>query len=241
MTYSIVARCPRTGQFGIGIASTSIAIGRYTFGALRANTGATQTLGAPSPRNNHLAIELLSQGRTAVQVLTELVANDPRSAWRQIAIVDREGTAVAHSGEKLRGWAGHRIGAGHVAFGDGLAGPQVLEALAAAFEGAAEAGLDGQMLAALEAGRDAGGSVGAGGRLPDRSAAMVVWGSKTYNELDIRVDRHAAAVQDMRRIFDDFRPSIAYYEERARHPRNAVPAMEFADMLKARQQKEAAR
>src|SRR3981081_4251325 len=52
MTYSIVARCPRTGQFGIGIASYSIAIGLYCDGALRANTGVTLTLGFPCPRNN---------------------------------------------------------------------------------------------------------------------------------------------------------------------------------------------
>jgi len=240
MTYSIVARCPRTGQFGIGIASYSIAIGRYTHGALRANTGATQTLGAPSPRNNHLAIDLLAQGRTAAQALRELVTQDPQSAHRQIAIVDREGTAVAQSGAQLRGWAGHRVGAGYAACGDGLAGPQVLEALALAFEGASETGLDEQLLAALEAGRDAGGCAGARGRLPERSAAMVVWGNRTYNELDIRVDRHASAIGDMRRIYNDYKPSIAYYEERARHPRNAIPAMEFADMLKAQQQKEAA-
>jgi uncharacterized Ntn-hydrolase superfamily protein len=240
MTYSIVARCPRTGQFGIGIASYSIAIGRYTLGALRANTGATQTLGAPSPRNNHLAIELLGQGRTAVQTLTDLVANDPQSAYRQIAIVDRESTAVAHSGAQLRGWAGHRTGAGYAVFGDGLAGPLVLEAMAASFEAAPGAELDERLLATLEAGSGAGGLAGASGRLPERSAAMIVWGNRTYNELDIRVDRHASALGDMRRIYNDFKPSIAYYEERARRPRNAVPAMEFADMLKAQQQKEAA-
>ena len=33
-------------------------------------------------------------------------------------------------------------------------------------------------------------------------------------------------------------PSIAYYEQRARSPRNAIPAMEFADMLKKQQAKE---
>src|SRR5258705_11364462 len=98
MTYSIIARCPRSGQFGIGIASYSIAIGRYCDGAVRANTGVTLTLGNPLPRNNYLAINLLAQGRTARQTLTELIASDPASAYRQIAIVDRENTAVPHTG-----------------------------------------------------------------------------------------------------------------------------------------------
>src|ERR1700693_84831 len=105
MTYSIVARCPRTGQFGIGVASYSIAIGRYCDGAVRANTGVTLTLANPLPRNNYLAINLLAQGLTAGQALTELIANDPDSAYRQIAMVDRENTAVVHTGANLRKWA----------------------------------------------------------------------------------------------------------------------------------------
>jgi uncharacterized Ntn-hydrolase superfamily protein len=232
MTYSIIARCPRTGQLGIGVASYSIAIGLYCDGAVRANTGVTLTQGFPNPRNNHLAINLLSQGRTAGQALTELAANDPDSEYRQIAIVDREDNAVAHTGVSLGKWAGHRIGKGHVACGDGLAGQQVVDALAAAFESAAQMEFDERLLAALEAGRAAGGLVGARGRLPERSAAMIVWGNRTHNEVDLRVDLHERAIDELRRIYIDYKPSIAYYEERARNPRNAIPAMEFADMLK---------
>ncbi len=235
MSYSIVARCPRTGQFGIGIASYSIAIGMLCDGAVRANTGVTLTLGSPHPRNNYLAINLLAQGRAAGQVLTELIANDPDNEYRQIALVDRENSAVAHTGASVRKSAGHRIGKGYVAFGDMLAGEQVIDAVAAGFEAAPDAGLDEQLLAALEAGRDAGGMAGGKGRLPERSAAMIVWGSRTYNEVDLRVDMHDHAVDDLRRIYVDYKPSIAYYEERARSPRNAIPAMEFADMLKKQQ------
>lgn len=239
MTYSIIARCPRSGQFGIASASYSIAVGAYNDGAVRANTGVTLTQGFPYPRNNYLAISLLAQGRPAGQTLAELITNDPDSAYRQIAIVDRENTAVAHTGASVSHWAGHRIGKGYVAFGDMLAGQQVLDALAAGFEAAPDAGLDEQLLAALEAGRRAGGMAGDKGRLPERSASMVVWGNRTYNEVDLRVDMHDHAVEELRRIYVDYKPSIAYYEERARSPRNAIPAMEFADMLKKQQQKEA--
>src|SRR3979411_2650110 len=183
MTYSIVARCPRTGQFGIGIASYSIAIGLYCDGAVRANTGVTLTQGFPNPRNNYLAINLLAQGRTAGQALTELVKNDADCEYRQIAIVDRENNAVAHTGANLRKWAGHRIGKGYVAFGDVLAGQQGGVALAAGFDGAPAAWRDEHLLAALEAGRDAGGMAGGKGRLPERSAALIVWGNRTYNEV----------------------------------------------------------
>ena len=63
-------------------------------------------------------------------------------------------------------------------------------------------------------------------------------GKSTHDEVDLRVDMHDRAVEELRRIYVDYKPSIAYYEERARSPRNAIPAMEFADMLKTQQQKE---
>ena len=80
--------------------------------------------------------------------------------------------------------------------------------------------------------------IGGKGRLPERSAAMVLWGNRTYNEVDLRVDLHERAIEELRRIYVDYKPSIAYYEQRARSPRNAIPAMEFADMLKKQQAKE---
>jgi uncharacterized Ntn-hydrolase superfamily protein len=238
MSYAIVARCSVTGQFGIALASYSIAIGRHCDGAIRANTGAALTLGNPHPRNNYLAINLLAQGHTPAQALDQLLANDPDADYRQIAIVDRE-TAVARSGAKLRPWSGHRIGEGYVAFGDMLAGQAVLDALAAGYEAQPRASLDERLVQSLSAVRDAGGLSGARGRLPARSAALVVWGSRPHNEIDLRVDLHDDAIADLGRIYVDYKPSIAYYEERARSPRNAVPAMEFVEKLDAARRTEA--
>jgi uncharacterized Ntn-hydrolase superfamily protein len=240
MTYSIVARCPRTGQLGIGVASYSMAIGRHCDGAVRSNTGATLTQGFPNPRNNYLAISLLAQGHTAGQALAMLVANDEKSDYRQIAVVDRDDNAVVHSGSKVRPWAGYRIGKGYAAFGDGLAGVQVVEAIAARFEATVSADLDERLLAALEAGRDAGGLAGGAGRLPERSAALVVWGNRPHNEIDLRTDLHENAVAEVRRIHADYKPTIAYYDERARNPRNAITGVEFAERLKRQQRRETA-
>ena len=122
MTYSIVARCSRTGQLGIGVASYSMAIGLYCEGAVRANTGVTLTQGFPNPRNNYLAINLLGQGHHGRAGAGDAdTPTTPHGDYRQIAIVDRDDNAAIHSGGKLRPWAGHRIGKGCVAFGDGLA------------------------------------------------------------------------------------------------------------------------
>ena len=239
MTYAVIARCPRSGQFGLGIASYSIAIGLYCDGALRANTGVTLTQGFPNPRNNYLAGNLLAQGYTAGQVLARLIENDADHEYRQIAVIDREGDTAAYTGPGVRAWSGHRVGDGYVAFGDMLAGRHVLDALAAGFEAAPKAGLDDRLLQALETAHRAGGMTGRRGPLPARSAGLVVWGNRSYNEIDLRVDLHEQAIQELQRIYVDYKPSIAYYEERARSPRNAIPAMEFAEMLKAEQQRAA--
>jgi uncharacterized Ntn-hydrolase superfamily protein len=66
-----------------------------------------------------------------------------------------------------------------------------------------------------------------------------VWGNRSHNEIDLRVDLHDRAIDELKRIYVDYKPSIAYYEERARNPRNAIPAMEFAERLKAGQSSEA--
>ena len=240
MTYSIVARCPRTGQLGIGIASFSMAIGLHCDGAVRSNTGVSLTQGFPNPRNNYLAVNLLVQGHTASQALATLISNDLRSDYRQIAIVDRDDGAVIHSGDKLRPWAGHRLGKGYVAFGDGLAGPQVVEAMDAFFQATSPADLDERLLAALEAGCAAGGLAGAAGRLPERSAALVVWANRPHNEIDLRSDWHDDPIGELRRIHADYKPTIAYYDERARNPRNAITGVAFAEKLKGQQRKEIA-
>ena len=237
MTYSIVARCSRSGQLGIGVASFSMAIGRHCDGAVRSNTGVALAQGFPNPRNNYLAINLLGQGHTAGQALATVIANDAHGDYRQIAIVDRDDNAVIHSGGRLRPCAGHRIGKGYAAFGDGLAGPQVVEAMAARFDAMVSSDLDERLLAALEAGRDAGGLAGARGRLPERSAALVVWGNRPHNEIDLRADLHADAIAEVRRIHADYKPTIAYYDERARNPRNAITGVEFAEKLKQQQQR----
>ena len=139
MTYALIARCPRTGCLGIAAASYTMAIGAYCDGALRPNVGATLTLGAPLVRNNHLALNALAAGHTPSLALATLEENDPHFAYRQIGIVDREGTALAHTGARVRHSYGQRIGSGFIAIGSSLAAEEVLDALVARFEQASQA------------------------------------------------------------------------------------------------------
>ncbi|MEA2908142.1 MAG: hypothetical protein QOJ15_223 [Bradyrhizobium sp.] len=238
MTYCIIARCPRTGRLGLGVASYSFSIGMYCSDAMRANTGVSITLGAPNPGNNALAVRLLAQGFTSAQVLAQLIENDVNSDYRQIGVMDREGNVAGSTGTMTRPWCGQLAGKNYMALGDMLAGQGVLDALAEGYAADPAASLEDRLLVALEAGRDAGGQVGKGGRLPARSAAVVVAGIFDYSDWDLRVDAHDEAVDELRRVHKEFKLYADYYVERARSPRNAKTQMEFADMVAGDQPKE---
>jgi uncharacterized Ntn-hydrolase superfamily protein len=232
MTYTVLARCPRSGHFGIGIATYSICVGQYCDG-LRSRIGATMTQAFVNQGNNSLATRLLEQGFNPARVIDELAQNDPYHAWRQIAVIDREGTVAAFTGLKTRGWSGHRIGEGCVAFGNVLAGPEVVDAIAAGFAADPGAPLERRLLLALERGRDAGGQRGAEGHLTERSAALRVFSDFAYADLDLRVDLHDRAVDELRRCFEEYEPYRAYYRDRGRNPSDAVPQDVFVSRLNA--------
>jgi len=88
---------PQDRAPGIGIATFSITVGRYCYG-VKSNVGVTVSQAFANERNNQLALRLLSQGFTAGSVLQQLLANDPYFEYRQIGVIDRSGTAVAHTG-----------------------------------------------------------------------------------------------------------------------------------------------
>jgi uncharacterized Ntn-hydrolase superfamily protein len=230
MTYTLLARCPLTGQVGIGIATYSICVGLYCNG-LRGNTGAVMTQAFVNQSNNPLALKLLAQGFRPDHVLDELKANDPYSEYRQIAVIDRVGRIAAYSGPKNRGWAGHKVGEGYVAMGNVLAGEHVVDAMAKAYEAAARLSFERRLLAAIEAGRDAGGQAGNDGHLTERSAAVMVYGDYDHAELDLRVDLHETAVEELRRAFEEYELYRGYYKERSKNPKDAMPQFAFVETL----------
>ncbi len=234
MTFTIVARCARTGQVGIGIATYSICVGLYCNG-LRSNVGATITQAFVNQGNNTLALRLLAEGFKPQHVMDELAANDPDFAYRQIAVIDREGRVAAYSGPKTRGWSGHRAGEGYVAMGNVLVGAQVVDAIARGYEANPREALERRLLKAIEAGRDAGGQVGNEGHMTERSAAVIVYGAYDHAELDLRVDLHDEAVDELRRAFEEYELYRGYYRDRGINPQNAVPQDVFVAGLARRE------
>jgi uncharacterized Ntn-hydrolase superfamily protein len=231
MTHFIIARCVRTGSFGLAIASRSANVGFHCHGATRANVGVVLTIGSPRPTNNAFALNLLALGYTAGHALAELKANDPNHESCTIAIIDREGITAAHSGaaQRARG-GGHAVGDGHVVAGHALPGDGLLRVMANAYEAVADAALDVRLLRALESARE---HAAAAQRV--RSCALIVQGPHAYTDVDLRIEMQEDAVAELRRLYDEYQPYAAYYDERGKQPRNAIPQREFADILNAQE------
>jgi uncharacterized Ntn-hydrolase superfamily protein len=220
MTYTILGRCAKTGRLGIGIATYSITVGRYAH-STRSNAGVTVTQANANENNNALALRLLAQGLGAGAVLAHLKANDSYHGYRQIGVIDRTGAVAAYTGANVRGWAGEVTGENYIATGNGLRGQHVAEAIAKGFLAEPDADLEHRLLTALEYGRDAGGQGNATAHRTERSAAIQVASRHIHPDIDLRVDLHDKAVDELRRVWTVYKQYEAYYAERGRNPRNA--------------------
>jgi uncharacterized Ntn-hydrolase superfamily protein len=198
-TFSIVARDPTTGDFGVAVQSRYFAVGGVVPHAA-ADTGAVAT----QARANFLygidGLELLESGMSAESVIKTLTAADPLRAQRQLGVVDRDGKAATYTGEQCIDWAGGRVGSGYAVQGNLLAGPQVVDAMAAAYE-AADGEFADRLLSALYAGQAAGGD--ARGR---QSAAVLVarkgGGYLGLNDryIDLHVEDHPTPIFELERL-----------------------------------------
>ena len=196
MTFSIAARCPRTGMLGVATASASLACGAFA-PSVKTATGAIASQAFGNPFFGIDGLRLLDQGLSAQKVVAELLPSDPGREYRQLLIVDGRGGIAAFTGSKCLRWAGHQAGEEFVAGGNTLAGEHVVLAMTDAFAQSTDQELPERLVRSLEAGDAAGGD-----RRGRQSAALLVSYDQDYRYYDMRVDDHADPVKELRRLFE---------------------------------------
>ena len=229
MTYTIVGRCPRTKQLGIGITTWSLGVGGYC-PFIKSKLAALSSQAAADPRLGQLAMRLLALGYSPAKVMRELGDHDPHFEHRQVGIVDNDGNVAVHKGASTRPWTGHVLGEGYLAMGNTLDSEKVVQAMARVFEETENLDLDERLLTSLEAGRDAGGQQASHPESAnqDRSAALIVYELEEYALMDLRVDAHATAIQELRRVRDEYQPYVPlYYHLRVKEPNKAPTQPEW--------------
>jgi uncharacterized Ntn-hydrolase superfamily protein len=215
MTFSLVARCRASGMFGVAVTSSSPAVASRCGGWARAGVGAVATQNVTDPRLGHLGLSLLAQGFGARAVMARLIEAGPYPDYRQLAVVDQDGSTAHHSGAKTLGRHAVAEGDGCVAAGNLLAHEGVPEAMVAAFE-TAPAQLAERLVIAPEGGLRAGGEAS-----PVRSAGIYVVDRQVWPICDLRVDWHDAPIAEIRRIWTIYEPQMADYVLRAIDPTQA--------------------
>jgi len=200
MTFSVVGRSPDGRGTGVAVASKFLAVGSAV-PAARHGVGALATQSYANTLYKRDGLALLQQGHDAAATVQTLVQADEGRATRQVGVVDAHGRAVSWTGDACHAWAGGVTGEGYAIQGNILVGPQVVEAMEAAWLDGSSLPLPERLLASLGAGDRTGGD-----RRGRQSAALlVVADSGGYTEgddlaYDLRVDDHADPVPELVRL-----------------------------------------
>jgi uncharacterized Ntn-hydrolase superfamily protein len=215
MTFSLLGRCARTGQFGAAVTTSSIAVGtRVPF--LAAGIGGVLTQHRTDPRLGPRGLDLLRSGCTATEAVAALVASTPDHRWRQIAAMDAAGRTAHFDGANVKPERGVAHGPDVVAIGNILANSGVPAAMAEAFQAAPDAPLAERLLRALEAGEAAGGEHG-----DVTSASLLVVHRECFPYVDLRVDKDASPLPALRRLWEEYAPLADGFVRRAVDPDDA--------------------
>jgi len=196
LTFSLVARCSRTGELGVAVATAIPAVGAICPFA-RAGVGAISSQSYTNALYGPDGLALLSDGVEPEQALQSLTAGDPGRTMRQVVMVDAKGRAAAFTGADCVDAHRHLVGNGFAAAGNMLTDAAVVDAVACAFEAAAGEVLSERLIRALEAGQAAGGD-----KRGRQSAALLVVAADEFAACDLRVDEHAEPVAELRRVYE---------------------------------------
>jgi uncharacterized Ntn-hydrolase superfamily protein len=218
MTFSVIGRCAETGQLGIAISSSSIAVGARCPWA-RAGVGAVATQNVTLPALGSQILDFLESMKLDPQgALDRALSANEWSEYRQVTVIDGQGRTAFFSGKETLGVHHAVAGEQCVAAGNMLASVGVIGAMVPAFENARGLLAD-RLLAAMHAAMAAGGEAG-----PVHSAALKIAGDLSWPLVDLRVDwADDDPIGQLDGLWQAYRPQMQDYVTRALNP-TAAPS-----------------
>ena len=225
-TFSLCAIDPVTGQSGAGVTTRVPFVGRAV-PHVRAGIGAVCTQASTVVEYGARGLDLLAKGVEPSAALSQLLAADEQRESRQLALIDMQGRAAAHTGKQNGNWAGSRQGLNYTVQANIMVGPEVVEAVATTFEATAGTSmpLAERMILAMEAGQAKGGDRRWGNL---QSAAIKIADPNDpgrggdHIALAIEVGEHPEPVAELKRI---------YYATARRLGYRAFSKVEGADVI----------
>jgi uncharacterized Ntn-hydrolase superfamily protein len=203
-TFSIVARDAQTGEMGVAVQSHWFSVGSIVAWG-EAGVGVVATQSFVNPSFGQRGLELLKAGKTANEVVDELIASDEGRDVRQLAIVDSKGNSFAYTGSKCISGAGHVVGDNYSVQANMMLNNTVWGEMSKAFENT-KGQLAERLVAALEAAQNVGGDI----RGKQSACLLVVKGEATGNlwedrVIDLRVEDNPEPIDEIKRLLSVYR------------------------------------
>jgi uncharacterized Ntn-hydrolase superfamily protein len=200
MTFSIVGYDPIEKEWGVAVQSKFLGVGAVVPWA-KAGVGAIATQSYANTSYGPKGLQLMAEGKSAEETLQLLLADDPDKEMRQVGIVDANGDAASFTGKACYDWAGGVIGTHFAAQGNILVDEKTVDAMAQVFK-ESTGSLADRLLAALDAGQEAGGD----SRGKQSAAVYIVkenggYGGFNDRYIDLRVDDHPDPIKELIRIY----------------------------------------
>ncbi len=216
-TFSIAAVDRATGESGVAVTTRVACVGNGV-PWVRAGVGAVATQASTRTEYGQELLDMLEAGMTPQAALERALSADDGRERRQVGVVSLDGSAAQHTGSGPGPWAGHRSGPNYAAQGNVLVGPEVVDAVAEAFEASEGSNrhLADRLVEALQAGQAAGGDRRVG-RLQSASVIVVDPREGMARRADgqtvhINVCEHPTPVGELRRIYDTVSGTLGFRE-----------------------------
>jgi uncharacterized Ntn-hydrolase superfamily protein len=226
MTWSIVARDPKSGAFGVCVATKSFCVGARV-PHLESGVGAIATQANTNAMYGTRGIRLLREGVGAADAVRLLTSADAGRDHRQLHIQDSRGGIAAHTGAQCVDWCGHLVRETFSVAGNMLAGPQVIEETARFYEANAQLSFPRRLIEALRAGEAVGGD-----KRGKQSAALKIVSTEDYADFDCRVDDHVEPLDELKRLEEVSRERFAYARLFSPRRDNPVGLLDFDEIAR---------
>ena len=138
-TFSIVAVDPGTKETGVAVTTRNPCVGNAV-PWVRAGVGAVATQGGTRIEYGPELLDLLAKGVSPKEALDRLVAADADRERRQVGVISVDGRSAQWTGSGQRGaesrgdWVAERSGPTFAVQGNSLVSPEVVYAVASAFQ-----------------------------------------------------------------------------------------------------------
>lgn len=198
-TFSIVARDTTTGEMAVGVQSHWFSVGTLVSWG-KSGVGVVATQSFINPAFGPDGLKLMENGISAKRALNKLIEADAGRDFRQLALLDINGSVSSYTGAKCVQSAYHIIGYNFAVQANMMLNDKVVPAMEKAFLENTHLPLAERVVKVLMAAQRAGGDIRG-----KQSAALLVVGPEKVAEwqdkkVDLRVDDHSEPLLELSRL-----------------------------------------